>query len=77
MELFFDIVPQWVWLLATGLAFLSGVVKGVVGFAMPMMLMAGLSTMMSPDLALAGLILPTLVANMWQALREGPRAAMA
>lgn len=77
MELFFDIVPQWVWIFATGLAFLAGVVKGVVGFAMPMMLMAGLSTMMSPDLALAGLILPTLVTNLWQALRQGPRAALA
>jgi len=77
MEFFFDIVPQWVWIFATGLAFLAGVVKGVVGFAMPMMLMAGLSTMMSPDLALAGLILPTLVTNLWQALRQGPRAALA
>jgi len=33
MEFFFDIVPQWVWIFATGLAFLAGVVKGVVGFA--------------------------------------------
>ncbi|MGI3211433.1 sulfite exporter TauE/SafE family protein [Roseovarius tibetensis] len=77
MDMIFDVVSQWGWIFATGLAFFSGVVKGVVGFAMPMMLMAGLSTVMSPDLALAGLILPTLVANLWQALRQGPRAALA
>lgn len=76
MEMFFDLVPPLAWLLATGLAFLAGVVKGVVGFAMPMMLMAGLSSLMSPDLALAGLILPTLATNLWQALRQGLRAAL-
>jgi len=77
MDMFFDLVPPSVWLLATGLAFMTGVVKGVVGFAMPMLLMAGLSALMSPDLALAGLILPTLATNLWQALRQGPRAALA
>jgi uncharacterized membrane protein YfcA len=75
--MFFDLVPAWGWFVATGLAFLAGVVKGIVGFAMPMMLMAGLSTVMSPDLALAGLILPTLATNFWQALRQGVRAALA
>ncbi|MFO7759157.1 MAG: sulfite exporter TauE/SafE family protein [Roseovarius sp.] len=77
MEMFFDLVPAWGLLFATGLAFLTGVVKGVVGFAMPMLMMAGLSAVMSPELALAGLILPTLAANLWQALRQGPRAAFA
>lgn len=76
MDMFFDLVPPMVWLLATGLAFMAGVVKGVVGFAMPMLLIAGLSALMSPDLALAGLILPTLATNLWQALRQGPRAAL-
>lgn len=75
--MFFDIIPLWAWLLSTALAFFAGVVKGTVGFALPMLLMAGMSMMMSPDLALAGLILPTLSANMWQALRQGPRAALA
>lgn len=76
MEMFFDILTPLAFGLATALAFFAGVIKGVVGFAMPMMLMAGLSALMSPDLALAGLILPTLVTNLWQALREGPRAAL-
>ena len=61
--------------LACGIAFFAGVVKGVVGFAMPMILVSSLSGFLSPDLALAGLILPTLVTNGMQALRQGPRAA--
>ena len=60
---------------AGAIAFLAGLVKGVVGFAMPMVMISGLSSVMPPDIALAGLILPTLVTNLWQALRQGPRAA--
>lgn len=60
---------------AVSIAMIAGVVKGIVGFAMPMILVSGLSTFLSPELALAGLILPTLVTNGMQALRNGVRAA--
>ncbi len=60
---------------AFSIAVIAGVVKGVVGFAMPMILVSGLSTFLSPELALAGLILPTLVTNGMQALRNGVQAA--
>jgi uncharacterized membrane protein YfcA len=76
----FDVLPDLSPLsfaLALGVALLAGVVKGVVGFAMPMIMISGLSSIVSPTLALAGLILPTLVTNGMQALRQGPRAAMA
>lgn len=63
--------------LALVVAFVSGWVKGMVGFAMPMILVSGLSMMLPPELALAGLILPTLVTNGVQALREGVPAAVA
>ncbi|WP_264212137.1 sulfite exporter TauE/SafE family protein [Leisingera thetidis] len=62
---------------AFGIALLAGAVKGLVGFAMPMILISGLSLFLAPDLALAGLILPTLVTNGMQALRQGPAAAVA
>lgn len=67
--------PSWVWGFALLVAFLAGLVKGVVGFAMPMILISGLASVMSPELALAGLILPTLATNLWQALRYGIAAA--
>lgn len=63
--------------LAFAIAALAGLVKGLVGFAMPMILVSGLGTFLSPELALAGLILPTLVTNGMQALRHGPGAALA
>ncbi|WP_424977812.1 sulfite exporter TauE/SafE family protein [Leisingera sp. S232] len=62
---------------AFGIALLAGTVKGLVGFAMPMIFISGLSMFLAPDLALAGLILPTLVTNGIQALRQGPQAALA
>lgn len=61
--------------LSLGIALLAGIVKGVVGFAMPMVMISLLSSIMPPEQALAGLLLPTLVTNSMQALRQGPRAA--
>ena len=55
----------------------SGFVKGVVGFAMPLVLISGLTLFIAPEYALAGLILPTLVSNGMQAMRQGLAAAWA
>ena len=62
--------------LAVAIALLAGFVKGAVGFALPMILILGLSTFLPPPVALAALILPTVVANLWQALRGGLKAAI-
>lgn len=64
------------WYLTLAIAALAGVVKGMVGFAMPMILVSGLGMFVAPELALAGLILPTLVTNGMQAMRQGPAAAL-
>lgn len=58
-------------------ALFAGIVKGIVGFAMPTILISGLSMVISPDLALAGLLLPTLFTNGVQALGQGINAARA
>lgn len=57
-------------------ALAGGVVKGMVGFAMPLIMISGLGSVIAPDLALAGVILPTLLSNLWQALRQGAGAAL-
>ncbi|MFD0859155.1 sulfite exporter TauE/SafE family protein [Roseovarius aquimarinus] len=77
MEIFAALGPPHLWFLAYAIALAAGVVKGVVGFAMPLILLSGLSSFMAPDLALACLIVPTLLTNAWQALRQGPMAALA
>jgi len=55
----------------------AGFVKGAVGFAMPMIMISAFSAFLPPDLALIGLILPTLFTNLTQAFRQGSAAAVA
>jgi uncharacterized membrane protein YfcA len=61
--------------IALGVTFVGGFVKGALGFAMPMVLMSILPGFMPVELALAGLLLPTLFTNLSQALRQGWQAA--
>lgn len=61
--------------LALAVALFAGFVKGVVGFAMPMIMISAFSSFMPPETALAGLILPTVVTNLRQAFGQG-RAAV-
>ena len=69
-SIFILVTPQFLtYAILVGL--FAGVIKGMVGFAMPTILISGLSTFLSPELALAGLILPTLVSNGMQAFRQG------
>ncbi len=56
-------------------ALIAGIVKGTVGFGMPTLMISGMGAIVAPELALAGLILPTLFSNGMQAFRQGSRAA--
>ena len=62
--------------IAIAVTVLAGFVKGAVGFAMPMIMISAMGSFMAPELALAALIVPTVVANVWQALRGGLTAAL-
>ena len=68
-------LPVWALIAAMSVAFVAGAIKGALGFAMPMILISGLSSFMSVELALAGLMLPTLITNLSQAFRQGASAA--
>lgn len=61
---------------ALAIAAFAGFVKGAVGFAMPMIMIAAFSNFLPPEQALAGLVLPTLVTNVTQAFRQGAAAAL-
>lgn len=61
--------PEFVAALAVTL--LAGFVKGAVGFAMPMIMISAMSSFVPPEIALSGLILPTLFSNLSQAFRHG------
>lgn len=73
-EIAFDITGT-VAVVSVLVAILAGVIKGMVGFSMPMIFLIGLSFVVPPDWALAGLIVPMLVTNVWQALMQGGLAA--
>lgn len=60
---------------ALAITLLAGFVKGTAGFAMPLIMISAFGAFMPPETALAGLILPTLVTNISQSLRQGWRAA--
>lgn len=60
---------------AMAITLFAGFVKGAVGFAMPMIMMSGFSGFLRPEMAVAGLILPTLFTNLSQAFRQGAPAA--
>lgn len=56
---------------ALAITLFAGFVKGAVGFAMPLILISAFAVFLPTPLALAGLMLPTLVTNISQAFRQG------
>ena len=56
---------------AVAITLFAGFVKGAVGFAMPMIMISAFSSFLPPDVALSGLILPTVFSNLNQAFRQG------
>ncbi|MRU15966.1 sulfite exporter TauE/SafE family protein [Roseovarius sp. A21] len=75
MDYLMHIASPSAWGVIIFVSFFAGIVKGVVGFSMPMVMISGLGSVMPAELAIAGMILPALVTNLWQALRQGPKAA--
>jgi hypothetical protein len=49
----------------------AGFTKGAVGFALPMIAISGIGSILPAPLAVAAVILPSLVTNVWQSLRQG------
>lgn len=68
-------IPLVLMAAATALAVFAGFVKGAVGFALPMILISGMGSILPAEWALAGLILPTLVSNLVQGFAGGWREA--
>lgn len=76
MELLSISVPPLVLAAAVAVTLIASFVKGAIGFAMPMIMISGLATVMPAEPALAALLMPTLVSNLWQSLRGGLRPAL-
>jgi uncharacterized membrane protein YfcA len=70
-----DSLAASAWALSLLVALLAGVVKGAVGFALPLVMISGLSSFLDPKLALAGILVSVLATNGLQVLRQGGTAA--
>ncbi len=53
----------------------AGFTKGAVGFGLPMICISGIGSVLPAEIAIAALILPGLITNIWQSLRNGFGAA--
>lgn len=72
-----QLMPLWAFVAALGVTLVAGFVKGAIGFAMPLIMISGLSLFLDPLVAIAGIILPIVLSNFLQAMRFGGREALA
>ena len=65
-----DLTPL-IWTLCFAFTLLAGFVKGAVGFAMPLIMVSLIGTILEPQLAVAAVVLPIVASNLLQTLRTG------
>ena len=65
----FDLMPLWAFAAACGVTMVAGFVKGAIGFAMPLIMISGLSLFLDPLIAVAGIVLPIVMSNILQVMR--------
>lgn len=71
-----DTLTPLAWTLSLAIATFGGIVKGLVGFALPLVMLSGLSSFLDPWLALAGILVSVLLTNVWQIGRQGSGEAL-
>jgi uncharacterized membrane protein YfcA len=71
MDLILNEITSFALVVSILVTLAAGFVKGAVGFAMPLIMISGLSSVLDPKLALAGIIIPVVVSNLVQTFRTG------
>ena len=64
-----QLMPLWAFVAACGVTLVAGFVKGAIGFAMPLVMISGLSLFLDPLVAVAGIVLPIVMSNLLQVMR--------
>lgn len=67
----FDVITPGEFALAVAITFGAGVVKGAVGFAMPLIMIALMGLYLPPTVVVAAIILPIVLSNAAQVIRFG------
>jgi hypothetical protein len=76
MDALTDLLPLSLIVFSLGVTVVAGVVKGAVGFAMPLIMVSGMGMVLEPHLVVAGIILPIVLANGLQVVRAGMTDAL-
>ena len=68
---FLTLLGPELFVFACCVTFLGGFVKGAVGFAMPLIMISGMGIFIAPDLVVAAIVIPIVLANILQVGRAG------
>ncbi len=71
MDMIADLLPVPLLIAAVSITLAAGFVKGAVGFAMPLIMISGMSLFLEPQVAVAAIILPIVMSNLLQTARAG------
>ncbi|WP_375254812.1 sulfite exporter TauE/SafE family protein [Yoonia sp.] len=71
MPEFLTLVTPAVFVFAFFVTMVGGFVKGAVGFAQPLIMISGMGILIAPDLVIAGIVIPIVIANILQVARSG------
>ncbi len=63
-------------ILVVSITLFAGIIKGLVGFAMPLIMITGFAMFLSLELSIVAMIIPTLFTNFYQAFRDGVTPAL-
>lgn len=66
-----------VWAAVIAVTLVSGLVKGAIGLGQPLIMVSGLTIVLEPSLAIAGLLMPIVTSNLMQTFRTGVGPAIA
>lgn len=71
MAMFLDLFPIEILVFSVTVTLIAGVVKGAIGFAMPLIMISGMGIVLEPRYVVAGIILPIVLSNLMQVLKAG------
>ncbi len=66
-----------VWAAVVAITLFSGLVKGSIGLGQPLIMVTGLTMLLPPQLAIAGILFPIVLSNVMQTFRTGLAPAVA
>ncbi|WIV51048.1 sulfite exporter TauE/SafE family protein [Marivivens sp. LCG002] len=71
MDTLFSSLPLELIVFAFGVTLVAGVVKGAVGFAMPLIMISGMGIAIDPKVVVAAIIFPIVMSNFLQVAKAG------